>query len=565
VSKQAQSVRRKSTTGKAISALRAAIFSAVVGVALIFILFPLFPARFDVQEGDVASRDISVHGEVIVSEGKVISAAAMEQLRDAGLADVHLQGDHVAAAVLAALLGALALGGYLYFFQPREASSLPRLLLLVLLIVLWVLAAKLLLGEVLPDDDRLFLAYLLPVAAAPMLVAALLDAGLAVAVAAVLAFLVTFAGFYQPDARGVVASNPTGAFQMASVFTLAGLVGIYGIHRAERVNRYLVAGAGVALVSFVGVLVFWLLDPGREALDLPWALLTTGLGGLLSTVITVGAFIVLGILFGITTRVQLMELAQLDHPLLRRLQAEAPGTFHHCVLVSNLAERAADLVGADSLLVRVGCYYHDIGKMMRPSFYIENQLDNRNPHERLDPYTSARIISAHVAAGMELARKYRLPAQVRAFINEHHGTRLVTYFYRKASQENPNVDARLFAYAGPKPQSKETAIVMLADSAESVVRSSRDRSPERIDALVDAVISERLSEGQLEECDLTLRDLKVIGESLKTSLRGIYHPRIDYPPPTKEEKEAQAARFLEQVPSAPMDGSSPPLEIERQA
>jgi len=372
-------VRTKSTTGRAISGLRAAVFSAVVAVALIFILFPVLPARFDVREGDIATRDISAHGEVIVSEGGEITAGVMEQLRDAGLADVHLQGDHVAAAVLAALLGALALGGYLYLFQPRDASSLARLLLLGLLVVLWVAAAKLLLGPALPDDDRLFLAYLLPVAAAPMLVAALLDAGLAVMVAAVLAFLVTFAGFYQPDARSVVASNPTGAFQMASVFMLAGLVGIYGVHRAERVNRYLVAGAGVALVSFVGVLTFWLLDPGREALDLPWALLTTGLGGLLSTVITVGAFIVLGLMFGITTRVQLMELGQLDHPLLRRLQAEAPGTFHHCIVVSNLAERAADLVGADSLLVRVGCYYHDIGKMMRPSFYIENQLDGRNP------------------------------------------------------------------------------------------------------------------------------------------------------------------------------------------
>ncbi len=553
----------RSTTRRRISALRAAIFSGVIGVALIFILFPVFPAPLDVREGDPASRDISVHGEVIVSEGGEITAGVMEQLRDAGLVDVHLQGDQVAAAVLAALLGALALGGYLYLFEPKEASSLPRLLLLALLVVLWVAAAKLLLAQALPDNDRLFLAYLLPVAAAPMLVAALLDAGLAVVVAAVLAFLVTFAGFYQPDARSVVASNPTGAFQMASVFTLAGLIGIYGVHRAERVNRYLAAGAGVALVSFVGLLIFWLLDPAREALDLPWALLTTSLGGLLSAVITVGAFIVLGLLFGITTRVQLMELAQLNHPLLRRLQAEAPGTFHHSVVVSNLAERAADLVGADSLLVRVGCYYHDIGKMMRPSFYIENQLEGRNPHERLDPYTSARIISAHVAAGIELARKYRLPAQVRAFIREHHGTRLVTYFYRKASQENPNVDSRLFAYAGPKPQSRETAIVMLADSAESVVRSSRDRSPERIDALVDGVISERLAEHQLDECDLTLRDLKVIGESLKVTLRGIYHHRIEYPPPTEEERKAQADRFLEQVPSAPIDGSSPPLEIER--
>jgi len=555
----------KSIAGRRISALRAAVFSAVVGVALIFIIFPVFPARFNVEEGDVAPRDISAHGDVIVREGQVIGASVMEQLRDAGLVDVHLEGDEVAAVVLASLLAALALGSYLYLFQPKETASLPRLLLLTLLIVLWVLAAKLLLAQALPDNDRLFIAYLLPVAAAPMLVAALLDAGLAVAVAAVLAFLITFAGFYQPDARSVLAGNPTEAFQMASVFTFASLVGIYTVHRAERVNRYLVAGGAVALVSFVGLLIFWLLDPRREVVDLAWALMATGMGGFLSAVITVGAFIVLGLMFGITTRVQLMELAQLDHPLLRRLQAEAPGTFHHSVVVSNLAERAADLVGADPLVVRVGCYYHDIGKMMRPSFYVENQLDERNPHEKLDPYTSARVISAHVAAGMELARKHRLPAQVRAFISEHHGTRLVTYFYRKASQENPNVDARQFAYAGPKPRSKETAIAMLADSVESVVRSSRDRSTERIDALVEGVIQERLAERQLEECDLTLRDLKVIGDSFKATLRGIYHRRIEYPPPTEAERQALAAPILEQVPSAPMDGSSPPIEIERPA
>ncbi|MDP2950015.1 MAG: HDIG domain-containing protein [Chloroflexota bacterium] len=545
--------------------MRAGIFSGVVVSALIFILFPVFPGPLQVQESEVAAETIKVQGQVIVRQGEVISASAMEQLRDGGLVGVHLEGDAVAAAVLVALLGSLALGGYLYLFQPREVSSLPRLLLLALLILLWVAAAKLLLAQTLPDNDRRFLAYMLPVAAAPMVVAALLDATLAVAVVAILAFLATFAGFYQPDARASLAGNPLEAYQMASVYMLGGLVGIYAVHRAERVHRYLAAGGAVTFVSFVGLLLFWLLDARREMVDLPWMLLATGLGGLLSAIITVGAFVVLGLLFGITTRIQLMELAQLNHPLMRRLQAEAPGTFHHSVVVGNLAERAADLVGADSLMVRVGCYYHDIGKMIRPSFYIENQLDSRNPHERLDPYTSARIISAHVKAGMELARKYRLPTKVRAFISEHHGTRLVTYFYRKASQEKPDVDARLFAYAGPKPQSKETAIVMLADSVESVVRSSRDRSPERIDALAEAVISERLAERQLEDCDITLRDLKVIGASFRATLRGVYHPRVEYPPPTEREKAALAAQFLEQVPAAPVDGTAPPIEIERPA
>ncbi len=550
---------------KRISGLRATVFGLVVALAMAFVLFPVFPGRLSVQQGDTATETITVQGEVIVREGQEISAAAMEQLREAGLVDVHLEGDDVAAAVLVALLGAMALAGYLYLFQPREVASLSRLLLLGMLVVLWVAAAKLLFAQTLPDNDNRFLAYILPVAAASMVVAALLDTTLAVAVAAVLAFLVTFAGFYQPDARSTIAGNPLEAYRMGAVFLLGGLAGIYGVYRAERVNRYLAAGGGVALVSFVGLLIFWLLDANREAVDLAWMLLSSGLGGLLSAIITVGAFIVLGLLFGITTRIQLMELAQLSHPLMRRLQTEAPGTFHHSVVVGNLAETAADLIGADSLLVRVGCYYHDIGKMERPAFYIENQLDGRNPHERLDPYTSARAVAAHVDMGLELARKYRLPPKVRAFISEHHGTRLVTYFYRKANQENPDVDSRLFAYPGPKPQSRESAVVMLADSVEAVVRSSRDRSPERIDALVDAVISERLAEGQLDRCELTLRDLKVISESFKATLRGVYHPRVEYPPPVDKDKEALAARFLEQVPPAPVDGTAPPLEIERPA
>jgi putative nucleotidyltransferase with HDIG domain len=548
-----------------VSALRAGAFGLVVAVALIFILFPMFPSRLNVQEGDVAADTISVHGRVIISKGDVISAQVMQDLRDAGLVGASLGGDDVAAAVLAALLGAAALAGYLYLFQPKEASSPPRLLLLALLVVLWALAARLFLAQVLPDNDRLYLAYILPVAAAPMVVASLLDATLAITVAAVLAFLATFAGFYQPDARAILGGNPLEAYQMVSVFTLGSLAGIYTVHRAERVNRYLLAGAAVAFVSFVGLLMFWLLDSRRELVDLPWMLLTSVLGGLVSAVITVGAFVVLGMLFGITTRIQLMELAQLNHPLLRRLQAEAPGTFHHSVVVGNLAERAADIVAADSLLVRVGCYFHDIGKLMRPGFYIENQLDGRNPHERLDPFTSAKVVAAHVHAGLELARKHRLPAKVRAIIAEHHGTRLVTYFYRKASQENAEVDSKLFAYPGPRPQSKEAAIVMLADSVEAVVRSSRDRSPERIDALVEAVINERLAEHQLDDCDLTLRELKAVGEAFKAALRGVYHPRLEYPPPTAAEREALVANYLQQVPSSPIDGTAPPLEIERPA
>ena len=284
-------------------------------------------------------------------------------------------------------------------------------------------------------------------------------------------------------------------------------------------------------------------------------LMAAGLGGFGCAVITVGATVVLGVIFGVTTRIQLMELAQLSHPLLRELQEKAPGTFHHSVIVGNLAERAADLVGADSLLVRVGCYFHDIGKIAKPEYYIENQIDTSNPHDKLQPSASARLVSEHVRVGLQLTGRYRLPSRVRAFIPEHHGTRLVTYFYRKASAHDPTTDPEKFRYPGPKPQSKETAIVMLADSTEAVVRSSRDRSHERIGELVDGVIAERVTEGQFDECDLTMRDLRIIGESFKITLRGIYHPRIEYPSPTKAELQRTGTGAIAYLkpPSDPME------------
>jgi putative nucleotidyltransferase with HDIG domain len=328
-------------------------------------------------------------------------------------------------------------------------------------------------------------------------------------------------------------------------------------------NRYLVAGGLVAAVSFTALLSFWLLSAEREAADVVAMIVATGVGGLLSAIIVVGATVILGLMFGITTRMQLMELAQLNHPLLRRLQEQASGTFHHSVIVGNLAEGAADRVGADSLLVRVGCYFHDVGKVTKAAYYIENQTQGENPHDRLAPAASAKMVADHVHSGLELAKRHRVPARVRAFIPEHHGTRLVTYFYRKAAADDATTDPGKFRYPGPRPQSKETAIVMLADSVEAVVRSSRDRSAERIDSLVEAVIAERVTEGQMDECDLTLRDLKTIGESFKATLRGVYHPRIEYPAPTAAERAAAPMGPSPEPLPGPMDGTAPPIEIER--
>lgn len=472
--------------------------------------------------------------------------------------------DVAAALLVSAICGAI-LGLHVYVAQPRALDRARRLAMLAVVVALSAAMAKLFLSIVVAHPQRRYLAYLLPLAASPMLVAALLDAGVAVAVAAVLPVFTAFVGLAMPGGRELLASHPLDALQMTAVFLFGSLAGLFLVHRADRWGRFLLAGGGVAAVSLVTLLAFWFLSPQRQATDIAWIVIASALSGLLSAVIAIGGPVVLGPLFGVDTRMQLMALAQLNHPLLRKLQEEAPGTFHHSVIVGNLSERAADVIGADSLLVRVGCYFHDIGKTLKPAYYIENQNGGASPYDGLDPAASARMVTDHVRGGVDLARRHHVPERVRAFIPEHHGTRLVTYFYRKAAAQDPKTDPEAFRYPGPRPQSRETAIVMMADSVEAVVRSSKDRSPERIDALVRAVIGERVSEGQFDECALTLADLKAIGDSFVTTLRGVYHARIDYPKPMVGEKST-IATALTAPPAplpAPMDGTAPPVELKR--
>ncbi|MFQ5473630.1 MAG: HDIG domain-containing metalloprotein, partial [Dehalococcoidia bacterium] len=326
----------------------------------------------------------------------------------------------------------------------------------------------------------------------------------------------------------------------------------------ERVNRYIFAGIATALVTFVMLFAFWLLLPNREGADVVWMIVASALGGGGTAILAIGATVTLGVAFGVTTRIQLMELSQLSHPLLRQLQDDAPGTFHHSVMVGTLAERAAHMVDADPLLARVGAYFHDIGKITNPRYYIENQTDDVNPHDELEPEASARAIFAHIREGLALTKRHRIPPRVQAFVPEHHGTRLVVYFYRKALAADPATDPEVYRYAGPRPQSRETGIVMLADSVEAIVRASKDHSFEKIDELVDQVLAERIAERQLDDCDLTMRDLRTIAETFKATLRGIYHRRIEYPP-SIEAKPPEAGSTTDVVAG---NGSAEPVEIE---
>ncbi len=478
-------------------------------------------------------------GQVIVRDGDKIGAGDIEALRAAGMLDVRFRWNNLLAAVTLAAAVSVTLAVAMW----RRRGPRPgwrEWVTLGVIIVAMVGLMKLYLPLVLPDTGRRFLAFGLPVAIAPMLAASLFDGSLAITVAAVVALLGAFAAVYLPDLSGVRGLPSMQPVALAASYFLGGFFGAHAVRRAERLSRYFFAAVAIAAAAAVPAFAFFALDPARSARDAGWILLACSVGGILAAVLTVGAFALLGTVFNFTTRLQLMEISQMSAPLLRRLQEEAPGTFHHSIIVGNLAERAAARVGADPLLVRVGAYYHDVGKLAEPIAYIENQLSGENPHDALSPQESARLIIQHVRYGTDLARRYRLPDRVRAFVPEHHGTRLVAYFYRKAALDDPRVDPAPFIYPGPRPQSRETAIVMMSDSVEAVVRASSDRSPERIAELVEGVIAERLAEGQLDDCDLTLRDLRAIAESFKASLRAIYHPRVPYPAPTALERERGA-------------------------
>jgi putative nucleotidyltransferase with HDIG domain len=471
----------------------------------------------------------------IVEKDTPVTAEAREALLQAGLLNERWDADLLASVAVMAVVSALGIVSAARSLRPAIFTNYRQLIAVGLALFLPVLVMKFYLPLILPDDSRHFLAYAMPLAAASMVVASVVGAELALITAIAIALLATFAAVYLGDLTVVGLVGTVDVVRLALTSAFGGVAGVVSIRSADRFGHYLLGGFAISISVFAVLTATWLIDPNREVNDFAWIALASVANGGISAFASVGIFVTLGSLFGITTRVQLLEMSQLSQPLLRRLQDDAPATFQHSVIVANLAEKGAFTIGADALLARVGCYYHDVGKLMRPGFFVENQFGEGNPHDALEPEDSAAIIIDHVNAGLELARRYNLPPRVAAFIPEHHGTRLVTYFFRKASEDDPTLSPEPFRYPGPKPQSRETAIAMLADSCEAVVRASPLHTPERISELVDEVFSERLIEGQLDESELTLRNLRDLAQSFKDTLRAVYHPRVEYPAPTRAE------------------------------
>ncbi len=323
-----------------------------------------------------------------------------------------------------------------------------------------------------------------------------------------------------------------GGFDMSvvAIMLLTGILGAEMVSRTHHRSTFILAGLAVSLVSLLIIFSVGIL--GREDI---YRMLNNGMygaiGGILSAVLTIGTLPFFESTFDIITPLKLLELSNPNQPILRRLLIEAPGTYYHSILVGNLAEAAAEEIGANPLLCRVGAYYHDIGKLKRPYFFKENQITKDNPHDKITPNLSTLVITSHVKDGVEMARKNKLPSAVVRIIDEHHGNTLVAYFYHKALNTDgaETVEEGKFRYPFRKPQTQEAAIVMLADSVEAYIRSLSEPTQDQVEQGVRKIIKDKLNDAQLDECDLTLKDLEMMGRAFMKVLAGIFHDRIEYP------------------------------------
>jgi hypothetical protein len=495
-------------------------------------------ARAAAVTGVAAVQDTLKAGQVIVDAGHLISDSAMVDIRYYGLDTASVNWGRGAAWMLLGTVVAGLLLGWLWRFRPEYWHRSRTLLLIGLIFVVAALALRL-------TGGGAWLPYLIPTAAAGMLLTLLLDPGVGVVMTALVAVL-----------AGPVSGS---SIELSAYVFLGGFAGILAIRKGERQHFFIQAGIAVAVAEMAVVGAFGLL--GLQDMTGLLQLCGAALGSaVIATIIALGTFTLLGNLFGILTGSQLLELANPSQPLLRRLLIETPGTYHHSLMVGNLAERAASSIGADPLLVRAAAYYHDIGKLANPLAFIENQAGGDNIHDQLEPEDSATILRQHVADGIDLAYKARLPTPLIAFIPQHHGTAILGFFYGKAREAAARpfgglgtsagkaaadaVDQHRFRHGGPKPQSREAAILMLSDGVEASVRSLSSRDEVTIRAMVGQIIGERLADGQLGECDLTIRDLENIREAFIEQLLGMYHQRIAYPQSKVVEIESRRERGI---------------------
>lgn len=458
-------------------------------------------------------------GDIILREGEMVTYDHLQLLRELAILtddntiDVML---YLGIASIVLVLEILIIA-YIYVFNKDILEKTDKLLMILLIMLGTLIISKAI---------SMISIYLMPVAIAAMLLGILVETRLALLINVCLTILVS-----------IIVGNDIIFIIMT---LLGGTVGVLGTINVQRRTNIFLSGLMVSIVSGASIIGIGFIITNEVRKILLYGFYGF-LNGFLCSILTLGTLPLWEHLFRVVTPLKLVELFNPNEPLLKKLLIEAPGTYHHSIIVGNLSESAAGAIGANPLLARVGAFYHDVGKIKRPYFFKENQLTSENPHDQLTPSLSSLIITGHVKEGIELAKKYKLPIEVRDFIEQHHGDTLVAYFYHKAknSENGENVDEQSFRYSGPKPQSKETAIVMLADSVEAAVRSIASPSKEKIENLISKIIQDKLMDGQLDETNLTLKELEIIKESFIKGILGIFHERIEYPD-TKEAKGRKA-------------------------
>ncbi|KLV27315.1 HDIG domain-containing protein [Niallia circulans] len=462
-----------------------------------------------------------LQGQVLVEEGQLISREIHRQLELVGLLD----SDNSIQPFIGLGLIILTMLAALYFYTLKRTSkekenNIQFYLMFFLIISVTIVLMKTI--SAFQQFEYTEIGYIFPAAMAVMLIKILMEEKSALLVTIILAVC------------GMIMFNEgvAGTFNVGmGIYIIAsGLASILFLYKRNQRTNILYAGFFISFINIVTILAILYLQNGHYgAKEYGVFLLLAVISGISSAVLTIGFLPFLETGFGVLSTIKLIELSNPNHPLLRKILTEAPGTYHHSVMVANLAESACEAIGANGLLARVGCYYHDIGKTKRPHFFIENQMNMGNPHDRIPPQASKNIIIAHATDGAELLRKYKLPKEIVDIAEQHHGTSLLKYFYFKAKEKGGEVKESDYRYPGPKAQTREVAIIGIADSVEAAVRSLNAPTTEQIDSLIKNIISDRLQDGQLDECDLTLKELDIVRNTLSETLKGIFHSRIEYP------------------------------------
>ena len=463
--------------------------------------------RTEVYSTALESKQTISQGSRVLSYGDIVTEDKLEVLRELNLLETGKLDYAFAGGVLAIILFlAFLLVLYLHIFCSKILANRKELILLCVIILLDLLAAWLL---------NPFTPLIIPVFIAPMLISILLDLRLGIVVNLLLTLAISF-----------ITKGDQGFMYTAII---GGTLSAFIVSGANQRSRLSASGLVIAIVNAVVIACIGLISKGSVASMANDAALVA-VNGMLSTIFTIGTLPFFESTFNIITPLKLLELSNPNQPLIKRLLMEAPGTYHHSLMVGNLAEVATESIYGNALLARVGAYYHDVGKLKRPNFFKENQLSD-NPHDRMTPNLSTLVITSHTSDGAEVAEKFKIPLAVREIISQHHGTTLVAFFYYKAKKgdKSDSVKQEDFRYQGPRPTSKEAAVVMLADSVEAAVRSMIDKTEGKMEGLIRKIIKDKLDDDQLNHCDLTLKDLDTIAKAFMRVFGGYFHEREEYP------------------------------------